>query len=170
MSFDQIEFVTKGAQVEIWLNACLELLSVWLGIKGSIVVWWYLNIALHIELEKNIETHSWIYSAHSSALGEKSIFFKLKISLAYANFVLDLTNSNDFEREHREAQLETRCKNVDQEAAKGDDPAPASFGVIMLTKRGRLPVHAKGCKRNVYEWNKAENIQILHAETCLSLT
>lgn len=49
--------------------------------------------------------------------------------------------------ENTEAELESRRKHVDGEAAEGDDPAPGALGVVVLAERGRFPVTSEGCKK-----------------------
>ena len=67
--------------------------------------------------------------------------------LTYANFVLAAyraTNPNDFQVKNAKAQLETRGEDVDKETAEGDDPAPTSFGVVVLTECRRFTMNPQG--------------------------
>ena len=46
----------------------------------------------------------------------------------------------DVDVEDAEAQLDAGGEDLDQHGARGDDPAPAALGVIMLTESGGLGV------------------------------
>ena len=55
-----------------------------------------------------------------------------------------LTVFDELRHQNAVAELQARGQNVDHQTAEGDDPTPATLGVVVLAKRGWFPVTLQG--------------------------